>query len=83
MAWVLSGHEFYQKMPGAHEVGVNKEQAYYHCRDQRSHAANLKWFDGQIPLQSLCVNATPDAKGDQSGRRSNKVLTRGYDMSHR
>ena len=82
MPWVTSGHESYWKLQGAHEVWINKEQANYHRRGQKSHAAILKWFDGLIPSQSLCVNAMPDAKGDQSGGRSNQVLTRGYDMSH-
>ena len=34
------------------------------CWGYRSDAANLGWFDSQLPLQSLCINALPDANGD-------------------
>ena len=35
------------------------------------------WFDCRLPLQSVCVNITPDAKGG-----SNQVLMCSYNMSH-
>ena len=34
------------------------------CWGYRSDAANLGWFNSQLPLQSLCLSATPDANGD-------------------
>ena len=48
-----SRHESCWILLGAHEVWVNKEQANYHRRGQRSHAAILERFDGRIPSQSL------------------------------
>ena len=38
---------------------------------------------GRLSLQSVLVDATPDASADQSKRKSNCILTYRYDMSHR
>ena len=58
-------------------VGPLVRLAYRLC-----YAANLGWFNSQLPLQSLCLKAMPDANGDWSNGRSNQVVTQRHDMNH-
>ena len=53
------------------------------CRGYRSDAANLGWFNSQLPLLSIWLNATPDAIGKWSKGPSNHVVMHRHDMSHR
>ena len=51
------------------------------CRGYRNDAANLGWFNSQLPSQSLCLNATPDSNGDLSKGWSKQVVMDRYDTS--
>ena len=47
----------------------------------RRYAANLGWFNRQLPSQSLCLNATLDSNGDSSKGWSKQVVLDRYDTS--
>ena len=52
------------------------------CWGYRSDAANLGWFTSQLPIQSLCLNATLDANDDGSKGWNRLLVTHRHDMSH-
>ena len=49
--WFITNH--LQTRTSIHEVRVAKVQTKHHCRDQKSDAGNLGWFDGRVTSQSV------------------------------